>query len=773
VTAIDHFVPQAKATPRSAIIAPFIKSCTDDEDVILDPFCRSSDIVWEAIGADRRVIAVSFDPLDVLRIRLDLSPIPQAALAAAFTRLADSPKQDRTLRRHLLDLYTCTCPECKAEATALQLVWDPGSKRPGQLTCRCPACGATADLQCDDADRARAEAVDPRGFHYWYVIDRVAPEDERTRKLTMQLLEAYTPRNLYALASLTRRIEDLFAGSPVLDWMQLALLQCLEQAATFEPRPLAGGRLGASPPASPVEAVERNVWLLFEAATQSLSTRTATPGVPLAPSLHQVFSGVESSSLPLLARQPSAYVGRMTTRELARQLPSNSIRLIWTHPPKLGREHWGRRWLWAGWLFGHEAAASLLTLAQQRHPNWSWYLQAVRTILSSLKRALTADGRITCWGEERGLAYYEAMCLAAAGSALYLETALYQPAQREVATAPFGGLQGDYVVTWGRGAAAPPWPIALQQIESRAQEIAADSAAQVLQRRAEPAAFARLHCHIYEGLAQQGVLSRIVSSEEVKSPLEHTRHVVQAALRSEVGRTLVQLWESEEQGTCWWWLAEPPQRPSLSQRVEEELLDLLRSVDCLPCAELLHRLYQRFPGVLTPDLEWVVACLRSYSSEIGDDTWMLRPTETEGNRTRRRLGALERLEMLAHRMGARASWDSHGADIEWTLEDQEHVAFIWLDSAAVSRLLALQRDGGVIRPRRVAVVTSERLELVRLRLRRSLWIRRPLAEQGWQFISEMDLEDWGKRAEVTLADLDSFVGLDLLATEDLTQLSLI
>ena len=73
----------------------------------------------------------------------------------------------------------------------------------------------------------------------------------------------------------------------------------------------------------------------------------------------------------------------------------------------------------------------------------------------------------------------------------------------------------------------------------------------------------------------------------------------------------------------------------------------------------------------------------------------------------------------------------------------------------------------------MAVVTSERLELVHLRLRRSLWLRRLLAEQGWQFISDMDLADWGQRAQVTLADLDSFVGLDLLAAEDLTQLSLI
>jgi hypothetical protein len=54
-----------------------------------------------------------------------------------------------------------------------------------------------------------------------------------------------------------------------------------------------------------------------------------------------------------------------------------------------------------------------------------------------------------------------------------------------------------------------------------------------------------------------------------------------------------------------------------------------------------------------------------------------------------------------------------------------------------------------------------------------MWLRKPLAEQGWQFIRDTDLLHWADQEEIALADLDSFVGLDLLAAEDRTQLSLI
>jgi hypothetical protein len=66
-----------------------------------------------------------------------------------------------------------------------------------------------------------------------------------------------------------------------------------------------------------------------------------------------------------------------------------------------------------------------------------------------------------------------------------------------------------------------------------------------------------------------------------------------------------------------------------------------------------------------------------------------------------------------------------------------------------------------------------RQSLLRLRLARSMHLRKQLASQGWQFIRDLDLRDLASKEEVTLADLDSLIGLDPLASQDRTQLSLI
>jgi len=109
---VDYFIPDAEADMTSHAIAACIDVYTDSDGLIIDPFCQSATIVLEALKAGRRAIAVSFNPLDALRTRLALTAISAREMAAAVTRLADSPKPTATLREHLQRLYRTTCPHC-------------------------------------------------------------------------------------------------------------------------------------------------------------------------------------------------------------------------------------------------------------------------------------------------------------------------------------------------------------------------------------------------------------------------------------------------------------------------------------------------------------------------------------------------------------------------------------------------------------------------------------------------------------------------------------
>jgi hypothetical protein len=135
--------------------------------------------------------------------------------------------------------------------------------------------------------------------------------------------------------------------------------------------------------------------------------------------------------------------------------------------------------------------------------------------------------------------------------------------------------------------------------------------------------------------------------------------------------------------------------------------------------------------------------------------------------------SLRCLRDLGLRLDYAVRLDVPGFDVLWVSADGETLAFVVLDSAALSRLLTLPPGDALLPERKIVIFAEARQELIRLRLSRSVWLRKPLAEQGWQFIRDTDLLSWASQEDIALADLDSFVGLDLLAAQDRTQLPLI
>jgi len=151
----------------------------------------------------------------------------------------------------------------------------------------------------------------------------------------------------------------------------------------------------------------------------------------------------------------------------------------------------------------------------------------------------------------------------------------------------------------------------------------------------------------------------------------------------------------------------------------------------------------------------------------------LRQEERRGQRAKARELTLGHLQALGHRLDYDVHLGTEGFDVQWVQAEKDVLAFIVLDSTALSRLLALQSPDDSTAKRKIVIVAEARQQLLRLKLARSMWLRKPLAEQGWQFIKDADLQSWASHEEIALADLDSFVGLDLLAARDRTQLPLI
>ncbi|MGB9879510.1 MAG: hypothetical protein ACPLRM_01990, partial [Anaerolineae bacterium] len=485
MTSVDYFIPVTEADDLSHVIAAYIEAYTEPNALVVDPFCQSPAIVTGALALGRRVVAVSFNPLDALRIRLALTSPPARELIAAVTRLGDSLKAGRPLREHLQRLYRISCPQCGKEIIADYFIWERGQEIPRRVSYHCVACGDAGLRDCDENDAHILREIQPRGLHYWYALDRVARREGSGRKFAATLLELYTPRNLYVLANLVLKIDDLFAGTVVHDFLRLALLRCFELGSKLNPAPGEPAAPHTPHLHPPARFVERNLWQLFEDTARSLAQQTPT-AVPLANNakdalLPSFVTETEGATPPV-----RAFVGRMATRQLVSELPPDCASLILTQPPQIGRTYWALPYLWTGWLYGHVESALLWPLVRRRSSDWPWYLKVMNAAFFTLQKLLNADGHIVFIGQNKGLAYHEALALAAAGANLRLESALYHPRVPETATKPFAGLRGDYRFAWTRGPPPPPWPLSSEELKGKLRQVAVMAAEELLQQRGEP-----------------------------------------------------------------------------------------------------------------------------------------------------------------------------------------------------------------------------------------------------------------------------------------------
>lgn len=768
MTSVGHFIPDAEAKTSPHVIAAYVDAYTDVGDLVVDPFCQPSTLVTEAVALGRRAVATNFAPLDALRTRQALSRPSAREVNAATTRLSDSLKLGVSLREHVERLYRATCSHCREVAIADYFIWERDLDVPKRVSYRCPACGDAGTRDCDDSDASVLQEVKPRGLHYWYVLDRVARHEDDGRQFAASLLELYTSRNLYVLANLVLRIEDLFAGSTVLEFLRHVVLICLEQGSKLnavpgEPPSPRGTQLRPPP-----RFVERNVWRLFDQVAHQLVEQQPRPQVPLSESVGDVVAGT-------LGRAPAAYVGHMSVRHLVQELPPAGVRLVLSHPIPLGRTRWAMPYLWTGWLYGHEEAALLWPLAKRQASDWHWYRRAMQATLQALKKTLTSDGHIIFVGQNKGLAYHEALALAAAGAGLRLESVLYHPCEPEGATEPFAGLRGDYRLAWAQGPPVPPWPMAPDELVEKVSEAAVAGAEDILNQRGEPASFGRLHFAIWKALAQRGLLQRLLVTEDPGSfSLEPLREQIRTALEEEVDRTFMQLWEDEEgTGTCLWWLLQPSEDSTpLSEQVERMAHETLEAVETIGTMQFMQTVYSHFPGGLTPDTEWVRACLESYGRQVSSMEWALRDEDRPEQCDAARKVILQTLEDLGQRLGYEVHTGTDGFDVQWVQAGRDTLGFVMLDSAALSHLTEIPPPGGTDGMRMFAVIPLARQDLLRLRLARSKHLRKQLASKGWRFIRDLDLHEWALEPEIVLADLDSLTGLEPLAAQDRTQLSL-
>ena len=793
--ALDYFIPDRDVPPRAfyplrhflrapplSVADKYIDALTAPGDLIVDPFGALPQVAYAALARQRRAIVVQSNPLWAWLARALATLPPAAEIDAALARLGDALKDEAPLRAHITQLYTTICAACAKPTPADYFI----RTREGGLVARhytCAHCGATRTDPTTENDLKRAETISARGMHYHFAFERVVPAGNLHADRIRKMLDVYTPRNLYALVTITQKIQARFGAPRERDLLLLLLLHLLERGTAFYAAPDAEPQLTAHK-----QFVEFNLWREIELAARVLA--------PTAPALDLAESPADALGSP----SPEAFIGPGSAKTLARDLPRGSAALVLTAPPTRRVAVWALAYFWGAWILGRAAAQALTPFLDTQKDaawEWRWYADALNESLKAIADLLRADARAVFVFDESWHQVIEALLVAAAGARLQLETFLFQPRGGDYPRHEFDDIRGGYRITFRPGTktrnpapeetterelpsddAREPWRprfspednvVNVAQLEKTIRATALDAASDTLARRGEALAFAWVHHAAFAQIARKGLLADALAAKTKTAPGRFVHDAVIAGLREGYAHDFDH-YASKEQ---FLWLRRSSELAApLLDRVDDAVRALLAR-GTIAREELADTIYRQFPGDLTPESGLIELCAATYAAfDAGAKTRALDALARLGERLGYRVVASEAKQSPNRDLGIASAQKPRLAmtdwDMVWQSDGEIAHGFVWRDRAQFADLAQIHTA-----PARGYVVVPENLvALMQEKTRRLPHLADAFHEAGWSFVRVPFVEKLLTQETIERHDLIFITGLESPNPEHGTQLEM-
>ncbi len=647
---------------------------------ILDPFGSAPRLAVEAARAGYRVLVTANNP--VTRFLLDLAARPptESKLKAALADLAITKKGEERLETHLQSLYQTQCSNCGQEVYARAFLWKKGDDAPYARVYECPACNERGEKPVTPADVERAKKItESAGLHRARLLERVAPPDDPDREYAEEALAVYSPRAIYALATLINRL-DASGVTPerrrVLSALFLSACDAADnlwRADNDRPRPK---QLTVSN-----EFRENNVW----AALEESIAEWASDADPV-PFLQWPTKLPESGGVLL-------FEGRIA--DLAALVKDAPITAVIGALPRPNQAYWTLCALWAGWLWGREAAEEFKLVLRRRRYDWAWHTEALQSAMRHLLELLALGTPFLGLVPEPEPAFLTSALAAAESNGFDLKS-LAMRTQYDAAQ-----------VAWARGDR-------LHHVTELLDAAAVRAAVRDhLTARGEPAPYSPLHA---AGLAAMIESHALVKPNQPADEILRTASaLIEEALLGDETLTRYRAGESVETGL--WGSRDVAARRDvalqrlytepLADRAEIAIVNFLKDHPNCALLDLERDLAARFPGLLMPSRGLVLAALNSYAEE-SEGRWRLRAEDAPSARN----ADIAQMAELIRAIGEQLDYATNRLDartLVWESGETSAYAFHLKASAIVGRAV---EDSPYPRERSLIVIPGGRAGLL-------------------------------------------------------------
>jgi hypothetical protein len=640
--------------------------------------------------------------------------------------------------------------------------------------------------------------------------------------LVEEVLDLFSPRNLYALHLIGAKIESELHDTGTAAAMKLALAACLLPASRLNGYPgrVASLRITGGHVRQPASRHQRevNVWRAFEEAYRDVRAAIVALGRDAREARFAAdygeLGGMGAENVLWLRSRPGV---------VGQYLPAEGIDLVLSAPPPPATsDELSFEYLATSWVLGREAAETLRLepIFGGGGPTVAAEATAVRHGLGSAVGALKPGGWCNLLLEGADPDRTVTWCVAAAGAGLELVDVILRESSRSGPGVALHFRRPSAEDRLRRAVQPGPLRLGAERGSLTYPELSAaieHAVTALLRDRGEPAGLARVVAAVLMELGRSGLLRRLAATrtggEESAEPDRIDgggSQLLGRLIREELWRddhpSLVRIGDEADPH---WWLREPELAEApLADRVEWATWSVLSTAGRIDEAGVLERIYRLFPGLQAPDEELVRACLDAYAvpgerGSLGTDDDVARRADDHAR-------LIGNLVDYGHRLGLRA-WIaarehdrvSNGAPLAARLSDEERrvylplvlraptdalgsVDVLWYLRGRLVFLFEVEWTAMVGEPilrrgreipvtddqARFLVLPAERAELLRLKLQRSPWLRDEMARQNWHVLKWQHLATLADRPGAQLEWLEPILGLDPLIERGGEQLTM-
>ena len=709
---------------------------------VLDPFGATPRLAIEAARAGYRVVVTANNPIDRYLLALTIAPPDPETLIAAFADLGQFQKGTERLEPHLQSQYHTRCERCEKTIEAEAFIWTRGALEPHARIYQCPFCGDSGERSCTREDIELAWKFPVKGMHWFRLLEKITPANDPERELAEEALSIYTPRAIYVLATLLNRMDSVPERQR--EYIRCLVFCILDQATQLWPYP----HLRSRPRQliAPSRFRENNLWMALEAAN-SFFLECGKNKTNHSPQL------VTWPQIPSEAGQICLYPGRLrdfTLEEKAREIP---FRAVLTVVPRPNQAYWTLSTLWSAWLWGKDAARPIKSVIRRRRYDWAWHTSALNFQFIHVSRLVQAGASVFAVLNEIEPGFLTAAIAAAAGAgwdlagiALSLEE---EQAQIHWKIQQISGQHGEMDDA---------------EIEQSAQSAARNH----LLVRGEPARYLTLHASALTALPRTCFMSSFDAGQLPSLPGK-LQSIFQKAFTPQNG--IIRYGSSDHSlDVGFWWLSEQDEQREintipLSDRIEISLVRYL--IKHLECTEnqILDHLSLDFPGLFTPNREFVRICLESYAQQNPSARgWSLRAEDAPAARR----ADVEALTSSLFTLGRSLGFEVTQMDIErkpvvWSRADKEAEFIFYVIASAVFGEIAQKNQ--TVPQNRIIICPGSRSKIVHYKLMNNPHLKK-LVESQWKFVKFRHIRRLTESSTLNLLNFQAQLELDPLSSSD-------